>query len=337
MDKIGIGLIGCGPMGMSLTTNSVNLDSINIAAVADIDEEKRTAAGEKLGAEVHADYRDLLARDDVQGVLIAVPQFLHRAVAIDAAAAGKHVFTEKPMATCVADCDKMIQACREHGVKLMVGQVCRFHALHSKVKELVDSGELGKPTCIKVHRMGGPWGTGTWSRDWRLSMEKSGGILMEINAHEIDFMRFICGDVATVYAVGGIYRQKEADYPDIALVSMKFTNGAVGLLHGSQASAIGGYGGHVDCEEGSIDMPAFWGAEAGLRYGKFGQETTFIPPSDIPVEVPVQHEVRLFVEAIRDDSPVPVPGEEGRAAVEIAQAAYRSIASGQPIPLPLEA
>ena len=335
MDQIGIGLIGCGPMGMSLATNLLNLDSAQIPAVADVDDEKRTEAAEKLEATAYADHHELLARDDVQGVLVAVPQFLHCEITVDAAAAGKHVFTEKPMATCVAECDRMIAAGREHGVKLMVGQVCRFHPVHSKIQEIVASGQLGKPTCMKVHRIGGPWGQGTWARDWRMSMKKSGGILMEIDAHEIDFMRFVCGDVETVYAVGGIYHQKEADYPDIALVSMKFRNGAVGVLHASQATAIGGYGGHVDCEQGSIDFPVFWGEGGGLKFGKFGEEPTFIAAGDIEAETPVQHEVRLFVEAIRDDTPVAVPGEEGRAAIEIAEAAYRSIETGQPIALPL--
>ncbi len=188
---------------------------------------------------------------------------------------------------------------------------------------------------MKVHRTGGGWGTGQWARDWRFSLDKSGGLLMEISAHEIDFMRFVCGDVASVYAVGGIYRQKEADYCDIMLVTVKFKSGAVGLLHASQASAIGGYGGHVDCENGSIDFPVFWGADGGLTYKTFDGEATRIAAGDIPHEPPVQHELRAFVEAIRDDTPVPVPGEEGRAAIEIAEAAYRSVETGQPVDLPL--
>jgi len=256
---------------------------------------------------------------------------------VDAANAGKHVFTEKPMATCVAECDTMIQACADRGVKLMVGQVCRYHGVHGKIKAIADSGELGKPTCMEVHRLGGPWGAGTWARDWRLSMEKSGGLLMEINAHEIDFMRFVCGDVDTVYAVGGIYRQKEADYPDIAMVSLKFKSGAVGLLRASQASALGGYGGRLDCELGSIEFPSFWGANGGITYAKFGGEATTIAAGDIKVTPPVQAEVQAFVEAVRDDTPPPIPGEVGRAAVQVAQAAYRSIETGQPVQLPLDA
>jgi len=335
MDKIGIGLIGCGNMGMSLGKSLVNVDAAQLVAVSDVNKELADKASAALGGDVHTDYKDMLARDDVQGVVIASPQFLHCAMTLDAAAAGKHVFSEKPMATNVADCDKMIDACATAGVKLMVGQVCRFHGVHSKVKEIVHSGDLGAATCIKIQRTGGGWGTGHWARDWRFSQEKSGGLLMEISAHEIDFLRFVCGDVASVYAAGGIYRQKEADYCDILLVTLKFKNGAVGMLHASQATAIGSYGGHVDCENGSIDFPAIWGADGGLTYGTFDGPKMRLAADDIKVEVPVQHELRVFVEAIRDDTPVEIPGEVGRAAVEIAEAAYKSVETGLPVELPL--
>ena len=116
MDKIGMGLISCGTMGMSLGNGLLNVEAAKLVAVADVDEAKAKEAGEKFSADVHTDYHEMLARDDIQGVIIASPQFLHCPMTLDAAAAGKHVFTEKPMSTNVADCDKMIAACKEnHG------------------------------------------------------------------------------------------------------------------------------------------------------------------------------------------------------------------------------
>jgi len=162
-------------------------------------------------------------------------------------------------------------------------------------------------------------------------MEQSGGILMEINAHEIDFLRFVCGDVRSVHAAGGTYHQKEADYPDIVLLTLNFVSGAVGLLHASQASAIGSYGGRLDCEEGTVDFGSIWGEGAGVTYARFGDEPKHIPLADIPVENPVQHELRAFAEAIIENEPPEIPGEEGRAAVQIAEAAYRSIETGHAV------
>jgi len=336
MNKVGLAIIGCGPMGTGLAKAAREIEDIEIVAVSDADGEKAMPLARECDVPFDTDYRPTLDRAEVDAVVVAVPQFLHAEVAVAAAQRGKHVFCEKPMATSVADCDRMIEACRNAAVKLMIGQVCRYHAVHSKVKEIVDSGELGKPTCMFVRRLGGGWGQGSWARPWRLSMAQSGGILMEINAHEIDFMRFVCGDAKRVFAAGGIYRQKEADYPDIVLLAINFASGAVGMLHASQASAIGSYGGRLDCENGTIDFPAIWGQGAGVTYQCFGCEPVHIPLGDIRVENPVQHEIRAFADAILNDTEPEIPGSEGRAAVQIAEAAYRSIETGQPVELAQE-
>ena len=154
---------------------------------------------------------------------------------------------------------------------------------------------------------------------------------MEINAHELDFLRFVCGDVATVHAAGGIYHQKETDYADIVLLTLRFVSGAVGLLHASQASALGSYGGRLDCENGTIEFPKIWGEGADVTYARVGEESTHIPLADIPVENPVQHEIRAFADAVLRDEEPEIPGSEGRAAVEVAEAAYRSIETGESV------
>ncbi|MBL7223099.1 MAG: Gfo/Idh/MocA family oxidoreductase [Candidatus Brocadiae bacterium] len=334
MGKLGFGIIGCGGMGASLARGLGEIDAAEIVTVFDEAQDKAGELAESTGACVSPSLDDLLADDGVQAVVVAAPQFAHAESTIAAAKAGKHVFCEKPMAVTLADCDAMIEACAAAGVKLMIGQVCRYHGVHGKVKGLVASGELGKPICMMVHRIGGPWG-GDYNQHWRLSREMSGGTLLEINAHEIDFMRWVCGDVASVYAAGGIYLDKRLDYPDLALVTMNFASGAKGMLHQGQVSAIGGYGGRVDCEGGSLHFPFFWGGDGGIHICRTGEEATFLPASEIQVETPVTHELRDFVGCVLDGSDVPVPGQEGRAVVEIGIAAYRSIDEGRPIDLPL--
>ncbi len=335
MKTIGVGVIGCGGMGRSLATSAHAVEGIEVICVSDL---QRTLA-EKLSADLNAsytlDYHDLLADDRIQAVLIASPPFMHAPMAVDAANAGKHVFSEKPMAPTLEDCDAMIAAADENGVKLTIGLVCRYHATHSKVYEIVQSRILGAPACMIVHRTGGPWGSEHSHTPWRLARAKSGGSLMEINAHEIDFMRWTCGDVAAVYAAGGQYIQHESDYPDVVLASLQFKNGAVGLLHSSHISAVGGYGGRVDCEGGSIYFPEIWGGDATIQIKPFDGEGEQIKIANIEVPPPVQEEIRVFVDAIRNDTPPPITGLDGRAAVEIALAAYQSVESEQPIPLPL--
>lgn len=335
MTKLGLGVIGCGNMGASLANGARDLDCAEVVCVSDVDGDKGRALAEKMGCDYEADYQAMLVREDVQAALIATPPFLHVDPTVAAARAGVHVFCEKPMAPTLSGCDAMIEACEAGRVKLGIGLVCRFHAVHRKVRDLAHGGDLGLPACLTVHRLGGGWG-GIWAATWRDARAKSGGTLMEVNAHEIDFMRFVLGEAESVYAVGGQYVQTETDYPDVALVSIRFKNGGVGVLHSSQASAIGGYGGRLDCIAGSVVFPSFWGQDGGLRYKRYdGDETTVAAAELAQDESPVSQEIRAFCEAVlRGDDP-PVCGAEGRAAVEIALAAYRSIETGEAVRLPL--
>jgi predicted dehydrogenase len=334
METIGVGVIGCGGMGSSLANGANAVEGIEVICVSDLQEELAKNLADNLNTNYTTDYQALLANENIQAVLIASPPFLHAQMAVDAANAGKHVFSEKPMAPTLEDCDAMLNAVSKNGVKLTIGLVCRYHATHSKVREIVHSRELGAPVNMMVHRIGGPW-QGGHRTPWRLERAKSGGSLMEINAHEIDFMRWTCGDVSSVYAAGGRYVQKDTDYPDVVLASLNFENGAVGLLHSSHAAAVGGYGGRVDCEKGSIYFPQIWGGDASIQIKPFEGEGRSIRIGDIKVPPPVQQEIRVFVEAIRNDTTPLITGVDGRAAVEIALAAYQSVETGQPVALPL--
>lgn len=334
MSKLGLGVIGCGNMGISLATSAATLDNARVVCVSDVDEAKGKDLAGKLSADYDPDYRHMLKRSDVEAVLIASPPFMHPEMAVDAAEVGVHVFSEKPMSPTLEGCDAMAAAARKNGVKLGVGLVCRFHGTHTKVREIALGGEIGKPVCLTVHRLGGGWG-GSWVAHWRTKKAQSGGTLMEVNAHEIDFLRFVLGDVRKVYAVGGHYREKEIDYPDLALVSLNFVSGAVGLLHSSQVSALGGYGGRLDGTEGSVTFPAIWGRDAALTIKRFDGESRSLPIGDIKVPSPVAEEIRVFVDAVQKGKEPPVGAAEGRAATEVALAAYRSIESGEPVNLPL--
>ena len=334
MDKIGVGLVGCGVMGTALAASCNKLERAHILAVSDVRQDIADKAAAELNARAFADYHDMLALSDIDAVLVAVPGFLHRAPAVSAAQAGKHVFCEKPMAVSLEDCDAIMVACDEADRKLMIGQVCRFHGVHGRVKQLVLDGHIGQPTCMVVRRLGGGW-SGEWVQHWRMERAKSGGTLMEVNAHEIDFMRWVCGDVKSVSARGAQYIDSQTDFEDIMLLNLEFVNGAIGHHQSSNASAIGEYGGRLDGTEGSIHFPAIWGERAGIHYGRFGEKPQFIPAADIVVEEPVIAELRAFVDAIIHNTTPPVTGHDGRAVVEIALAAYQSAQTGESVALPM--
>ena len=335
MGDFGIGLVGAGGMGKSLVLEANQIEGVEVVFVSDLDEDRARSLAEEVNASYTLDYHGLLCDDRIHAVFVASPPFLHATISIDAMNSGKHVFCEKPMATTLKDCDAMIKTAEQNQVNLGVGLVCRFHATHSKVREIVVSEQLGKPISMHVHRIGGPWQGGSYHTDWRMQREKCGGFLMEVNAHEIDFMRWTCGEIKKVYAVGGTYIQHEADYADLVVASLNFENGAVGLLHSGQVSAIGGYGGRVDCEKGSIFFPQIWGGDSKIQIKRFDGSGEDIPISSIEVESPVRAEIRAFIDATIDGVTPPVAGADGRAATEIALAAYRSIETGDPVNLPM--
>ena len=327
-----MGLIGCGVMGRSLAESVAEVPAASMAWVSDVDEEKGSALSTDLSCRFHLDYREAIALGGADAVIIATPGFLHEEPALAVAEAGLHIFSEKPLAPTVAACDRMIAVAKGNGVQLGVGQVCRFHPVHRKVRDLVAAGDFGQPTVMTVHRLGSGF-KGIWRVPWRSSRAKSGGTLMEVNAHEIDFLRFVAGcEAKSVFAAGGNFINKEIDFPDAALVTITFANGAVASLHSSDVSAIGGYGGRVDCEKGSLTFPRFWGEGAALTYQIGEAEPVSIPVDELASELsPVAQEIEAFAEAVLAGEDIPVTGEDGRAVVAIAEAAYNSITSGQPV------
>ena len=145
MAKLAAGVIGCGTMGQSLAKGCAQLDQVELKAASDVNKDLLDKFCSDFGTKGYTDYKEMIRSADLDVGIVASPPFLHREMVEAFADAGIHVFCEKPMAPSVADCDAMIERCNSKDVKLMIGQVCRYHAIHSKVKELVSVGELGKP------------------------------------------------------------------------------------------------------------------------------------------------------------------------------------------------
>jgi len=325
-------------MGASLAGGVAPLDNAVVSAIADPAEGAAARLSEKLaqdgGIEAYTDVEEMLARDDIQAVIVAVPNFLHAAVVRQVAGAGKHIFCEKPMALNVADARSMIEAAEQNQVKLMIGQVLRYIAPYVWMKDLCASGELGEAFGMQTTRLGGGW-SGKYRASWRMKKETCGGPLFEVAAHEIDFMRQILGEAETVYASMGNYINPEVDYEDLAHVLINFEGGGRGCLLAGHAGFMGTYDGKVYCTEGTI----FFDSKAGhVTYQRKGDEQatalTYAETGE-GCEPGVQREVREFVEAVIDDTEVTIPGTEGLRNTEVAQAAHISAADNRVVTLPL--
>jgi predicted dehydrogenase len=319
-------------MGMSLAKSLVASGAGRIVAVADIDEAKRAAAAAELGAAPYPTHTELLGHARVDAVIVAAPPFLHAPIALDAIAAGRHVFVEKPFAVTVADCDAMIAAAEQANVRLMVGQVLRYYPCWRRLREMVADGAVGRPMGVQLTRLGGGWGS-TWDTHWRRELAKSGGMLLEINAHEIDFMRVVGGEVERVYGASGNFGNSGCDYANLAYISMHFAGGSLGLLHASQTSAIGDISGKIEGEEGTLFYHDGFSANGVIVHSRHGGKRTEQRVGDHSYPPPVQAEMQEFMSAITEGREPAIPGRDGRQVVSIAQAAYRSAESGRAEPL----
>lgn len=327
---LGIGLIGCGGMGRSLGRQLLEIPQARLVALSDPSPESLAEATAELGAPVAESVEQLLGRPDVDAVVVASPGINHPELTEQAAARGKHVFVEKPMATYAADCDRMLAATERAGVTLMVGQVLRYYPCWCQILELVREGVVGEPWGVTVTRIGSGWSG--WPQAWRNSRHISGGLLMEVNAHEIDFMCQVCGDVERVYAEADHYGTEDpSDYPNLAFISLRFRSGAVGMLHTSTVTTLSDLSGKVQGSEGTLLYTNGFNPAGEIRYQRRDGEPQTIRVGDIEVEQPVRKELRLFVESVLNGTPPPIPGAEGKRNVRIAEAAYESARSGQPV------
>jgi predicted dehydrogenase len=323
-----LAVVGCGRMASDLAQRCVKLGRARIAAIYDIDPKVTAEKSMEFGAEMAPTMDALLERKDIEAFLVGSPPLYHHENVMALAPLGKPIYCEKPLCTTVARCDAMIAACRESGAKLFVGQVLRLLPLFWRSHEIVVSGEIGTPQVCSITRAG----RGTFfGSGWRTSLEVSGGLLLEVNSHELDYLLFMMGDAESVFAQGRNLNGF-GDYDDALLVQIRFKNGGMGLLHSSNSSPVGEYRVHLQCTQGNMIHGGFGGE---LKYQAFGAEKpTIITRDDLADRPnPYDWELTSFFDWIRDDTPPLFTGETGRANVAVAEAAYRSMESGKPEPV----
>jgi predicted dehydrogenase len=213
-EPLRFGICGLGFMGRTYFRNLSDHPAAQVVAVCDKNEDARTgrwrATGNlAAGAAEHSDLsgiaqyarpEELLADPRVQAVAITLPTPLHAECTVEALAAGKHGICEKPMAPTLADCDRMIAAARQSGRTLMIGQCIRFWPQYEKIKALVDEGLIGAVRFAKLARLSS---APTYSDgNWLLNGAASGGALLDLHVHDVDFAQYLLGLPATITAVG---------------------------------------------------------------------------------------------------------------------------------------
>jgi len=317
-------------MGSVHVANIVNkVPEANLVAVCDIRLDVAQAVADKWGiTRVVQDYHELLADETIEAVLIATTTSTHAEVIKDCAKAGKHIFCEKPIALDLARIDEALEAVELAGVKLQVGFNRRFDKNFQRVREIVQSGELGRPCMLKIT-----------NRDPELPSKEflrvSGGLFLDMTIHDFDMAQFQIGEVTEVYATGSVLIDSELEEfgdLDTALITLKFKDGTIGSIDNSRQSVYG-YDQRLEvfCLEGTA-MAENEKENMVLKGNREGFQSSRVPNFFIQRYASCYvDEVRQFMVSVRDDLPTVVTGEDGRRAVVIGYAAWKSFHENRPV------
>ena len=342
-DILGYGIIGCGVIGPTHADAVQKAEGAEIRAVCDIEEDKAKEFAEKYEVESwYQDYHEMLARDDLQIISICTPSGMHSDMGIDCAKAGKHILCEKPIDIDLGKIDKLISAAKKNKVKLGVIFQRRTYETSRLVREAVQGGELGKmirgDAYLKCYRSQEYYETAGWRGTWQWD---GGGCLMNQGVHGIDLLLWIMGEVDTIYGkVGTLARKIEVE--DTADAMLTYKDGAFGVIQGTTSvypglpcrSELHGEKGTIILEEQNIKL---WDTVDGGKR-EFAEGGVAGGTSDPTAIAAVGHalQVQDLVNAIREDRDPLITGEEGRKAVEVILAIYRSSETGKLVKLPLK-
>ncbi|MCK5329024.1 MAG: Gfo/Idh/MocA family oxidoreductase, partial [Candidatus Latescibacteria bacterium] len=346
--KLGYGIVGCGVIGPWHAESVKRCADAELVAVCDIDEEKGLAFAEKFGGVAfHKDYKELVAREDVDVISVCTPSGAHAEVMIAAAEAGVHVLCEKPIEIELDQIDAMIRAAKDHHIKLGCIFQRRTYEVSKKVREAVMRGDLGKMVLadayLKYYRSQEYYNSAGWRGTWALD---GGGALMNQGVHGVDLLLWLMGDdpVVSVYAKADhLVRDIEVEDTSVALIT--FESGAYGVIEGTTSVNPG--------EETKIMLHGKLGT-INLDEGKIGRWATTTGEDDRAEEQEIEVEeqkgggtadptaisiaghidlVKDMVAAIKEDREPMVSGESARKSVALILAIYESAKTGKEVRL----
>ncbi|MCI8993092.1 MAG: Gfo/Idh/MocA family oxidoreductase [Eubacterium sp.] len=335
--KVKVCLIGCGRAGMiHAKSYAGNVKNAELAALCDPVAENLKSAQEEVEVPyIYTDYKEVMKNDEIDAVIVVTPTKFHHEIVLAAANAGKHVFCEKPMAVDEKECDDMIQACRQNGVKLQLGFMRRFDKNFRRGKELIDSGEVGTVTSLRSNTHGP-----SEPKEWMFDVRNSYGPLGEVNSHDFDTLRWYAGcEVKKIHAIGHNFRSPEVkdrypEYYDTCAVLLEFENGIVGTISGAQYVKYGydsraeilGTNGIVKVgTQKAYDVETVTEQQKTVSDSVNSWRTLF--------REAYVAEANSFIESIINDTEPEVTGHDGKMALRLVNAGLKSLLEKRPVEL----
>lgn len=331
-------VLGYGMFGRHHARCLADCPDVELAAIASTSEADRAAArAAHPGARVEADWRAVVAAPDLDAVAIVTPNHLHAEMALAALEAGKAVLVEKPLATTLADCDRLIEAAGRVGRPLSVGFELRQGAQWATIQRLVRDGTVGRPRFVRLGLFRFPFRPG--GRGWRHDRARVGSWILEEPIHHIDLLLWWCAACGGPTEVTAHGRLRPDGLAPSFTASLRFADGTVASL----AQTVEGFGHHLTVElvgaEGALrsvwsaadarsEHPAF--ELRARRHGGEVEEDHTPAASGELVELALQ--ARATAAAFAQGRPL-VPAEDGRRAVQVALAIEQALRSGETVRL----
>lgn len=330
--KLSVGIVGLG-MGRHHLKGLIE-KGIEVAAICDTDEKRLAERGDEHGIPFEkrfTDWHDLLMLNNMNTVILASPDQLHREMCEQFLLAGKHVLCEKPLALNHADLSAIVDVANKAKTKFMVGQVCRFTPAFIKAKEIIDSGRIGDVFFVESEYAHDYAKILSNCSSWRKDPERHG--VVGGGCHAVDLLRWYVGDPIEVFAYGNHKLLPEVPYDDATIAVMKFDNDVIGKVFVSTGckrtytmrTLIYGTKGTIICDNTSATMKLFTVGEDDTTVGT--------KPEIIPIHIEnhnVVSEFEVFAEHILNDTPVSMNAAEGAKTIAACLAIVKSSETGKP-------
>ncbi|MDB5083972.1 MAG: oxidoreductase [Bacilli bacterium] len=347
--QYGFAIIGAGVVGKTHAERLLSVEKGKLVVVCDTMAERAQEIADKYGCDWSDDLAQVLSRTDVDIVTICLPSGMHAKYTIEAARAGKHVITEKPIDITADNALKMIAACRQAGVKLAVISQHRLHPATQQLKQDIENGKFGKLIigngAINWYRPQEYYDSGAWRGTWEFD---GGGALMNQGIHTVDVLQYLMGPVESVYAHCETLGHERIEVEDAAAATLRFRSGAIGTIvattcafpglstrieiFGKDGSAV------IDGEELVLrKLRSDLGEQSGNDISSFASvnkdTTTAADPTAIEGEGHIK-QMNDMIAAIEEKREPIINGEEGYKPLEIILAIYESARTGRLVTLP---
>jgi predicted dehydrogenase len=360
LKKLRTGIIGTGKVADTHAAALMDLEESQFCAVYSRTFSRARAFAEKYDVKAYDSLEEMISDANIEAVIIGTPHPAHAGPAVTAMSAGVHVMVEKPLASSLQDCDRMLAAAEKNGVKLAMISQRRLYSPVERVKKAIDNGKIGRPILGTVTMLG--WRDKAYydSDAWRGTWDaEGGGVLVNQAPHQLDILQWFMGPIEELYANWANLNHDYIEVEDTAIAVIRFKNGALGniVVSNSQNPAL----------YGNVHVHGSNGASVGVQTDGgamfiAGMSTITEPPVNDLWTVPGEtdmlekwkkkdsdfflgidatqyyHKLQIgdFLRAILSDSDPMVPGEEGRKTVEIFTAIYRAQRDKKPVAFPLQ-